>query len=83
MPRRVLPRRAVEATSSRGGDFDGAIAEYRAAISLDPDYVHTYNNFGVALEMNRDLEEAITAYRKAPAPGASNLRTFSDLLVWK
>jgi tetratricopeptide (TPR) repeat protein len=47
------------------GDSDGAIVEYRAAISLDPNYVSAHNNLGALLQNNGDLEGAIVEYRTA------------------
>jgi predicted O-linked N-acetylglucosamine transferase (SPINDLY family) len=44
---------------------DEAIASYRQAIQLQPDYAEGYNNLGIALLGLGQLEEAIAAYRQA------------------
>jgi Flp pilus assembly protein TadD len=40
------------------GDLDGAIAEYRTALRLDPNQVAAHYNLGVALRGKGDKEEA-------------------------
>ncbi|QLE56662.1 tetratricopeptide repeat protein [Nostoc sp. TCL26-01] len=42
-----------------------AIAEYRKAIELDPNFALAHVNLGVALKAQGKLDEAITAYRQA------------------
>jgi tetratricopeptide (TPR) repeat protein len=49
------------------GDLDGAIAEFRTAISLDPTYAMVHNNLGVALNAKGDREGAIVEYKAAIA----------------
>jgi len=48
--------------AARLGD---AIAHYRRAIELKPDYAPAYNNLGSALRANRQPDAAIAAYRRA------------------
>jgi tetratricopeptide (TPR) repeat protein len=48
-------------------DLDGAIAEYRQAIALNPKYVTAHNNLGLALKAKGDLDGAIAEYRQAIA----------------
>ena len=36
------------------GDLDGAIAEYRKALAINPDLADAHNNLGVALEAKGD-----------------------------
>ena len=45
--------------------MDRAIAAYKKALSLKPDYANAYNNMGVALTEQGNLEEATIAYNKA------------------
>ncbi len=45
--------------------IDEAIAAYRAAISLNPDYAQAHNNLGVALRAGGRLDEAVAACREA------------------
>jgi tetratricopeptide (TPR) repeat protein len=47
------------------GNLDEAIAKWREAIRLKPDYVKALNNLGVALRKQGKPEEAIAAYREA------------------
>jgi tetratricopeptide (TPR) repeat protein len=47
------------------GDLEGAIAEYRTAIRLDPNHVFARIYLGAALEEQGDLEGAIAEYRVA------------------
>ncbi len=46
------------------GDHDGAIAEYRQAIELEPKDAGAHGNLGSALVVKGDLDGAITEYRK-------------------
>jgi serine/threonine protein kinase/Flp pilus assembly protein TadD len=45
-------------------DYDGAIAAFRKAIQLKPDFTDARCNLGIALEHKGALDEAITAYRE-------------------
>ena len=47
------------------GDLEGAIAEYRTAISQQPNSPQVHNNLGNALHDKGDLAGAITEYRTA------------------
>jgi tetratricopeptide (TPR) repeat protein len=47
------------------GKLEEAIAAYRKAIEIDPNYAMAYNFLGSTLQSQGKLEEAITAYRKA------------------
>jgi len=52
------------------GDLDGAIAEYRTAISQQPNFPEAHANLGVALKAKGDMDGAIaewgTAIRQRP-----------------
>lgn len=50
---------------AREGNLDGAIAEYREAIRLKPDFPEAYFNLGVAFGRKGNPSEAATAYREA------------------
>jgi Flp pilus assembly protein TadD len=45
------------------GDLDGAIAEYREAIRLRPDYAEAHVYLGNALDDTGDHDSAIAEYR--------------------
>ena len=49
------------------GRLDEAIAAYRRAIALRPEFVEVHNNLGNALSDKGRLDEAIDAYRRAIA----------------
>lgn len=49
------------------GRFEEAIAAYRRAIALKPDFAAAHYNVGNALSNQNKLEEAIAAYRRAIA----------------
>ncbi len=45
--------------------MDGAIAEYRKAIALDPTFARAHSNLGDALHDQGKLDEAVACFRKA------------------
>jgi tetratricopeptide (TPR) repeat protein len=47
------------------GDVDGAIAEYREALRLRPDFAEAHYNLGVELRHKVDRNGAIAEYREA------------------
>jgi len=48
----------------RRGDIDGAVAEYRKAIGLDPGMALAYSNLGALLQSRGELVEAESLYLK-------------------
>ena len=50
---------------SQEGDSDGAIAELREAVRLNPNNDMAHNNLGAALENKGDLDGGIAEYREA------------------
>lgn len=52
---------------SAQGKLDAAIAHYRQALALQPDYVEACNNLGNALMDQGKLEEAVACYRRGLA----------------
>ncbi len=42
--------------------YDSAVSEYRQAVALQPGYVTAWNNLGNALEQQKDMEGAVSAY---------------------
>jgi tetratricopeptide (TPR) repeat protein len=55
------------------GDRQGALADYREAIHLEPQLAEAYFDIGVILDLNGDPDGALTAYRAAAekAPGTA------------
>ena len=47
------------------GKLEEAVAEFRTAIRLNPDYAEAHYNLGFALHSQGKLEEAVAEYRKA------------------
>ena len=47
------------------GDRDGAIAEYREALRVNPHYAKAHFNIGVELGRKGDLDGALAEYREA------------------
>ena len=47
------------------GQFDEAIAEFQAAIQLDPDEAKAHYNLGLAYQKQEKLDEAAAAYQEA------------------
>jgi tetratricopeptide (TPR) repeat protein len=47
------------------GQDDEAIAQYRQALEVNPQYVYAHNNLGSMLKRRGDLEGAIAQYRRA------------------
>ena len=61
------------AALARRGQIDEAVAQYRSALKIEPDYAMAYNNLGLALADRGQVDEAIVQYRKALeiAPGCA------------
>ena len=47
------------------GQVDEAIAQYRKALEIKPDYAEAHSNLGFALAGRGQFEAAIAHYRKA------------------
>src|SRR5689334_12792799 len=70
--KRVLPEMSTaeehftlgNALAARG-DLEGAIAEYEAALRINPNHARTHNNLGIAVGKKGDLERAIVEFRAA------------------
>jgi tetratricopeptide (TPR) repeat protein len=50
---------------AKSRNWDGAIARFKEAIKLKPDFSEAHFNLGLALHNQHKLDQAITAYRKA------------------
>ena len=64
-PTTPRPTTTSATPSTTSGQLDEAIAEYRKALQIQPDYAEAHNNLGIALYDKRQLDEAIAEYRKA------------------
>ena len=47
------------------GEVEEAIASYRKAVEVKPDFADAYLNLGIVLKEEGELVEAIATYRKA------------------
>jgi tetratricopeptide (TPR) repeat protein len=47
------------------GDYDQAIATYKKAIEINPEYDQVYYNMGIAYDEKGDFDQAIAAYKNA------------------
>jgi serine/threonine-protein kinase len=45
--------------------LDDAVACYRRALQLDPDYAHAHGGLGIALEKQGKLDDAVACFRRA------------------
>lgn len=64
---------------SAQGKLDAAIARYRQALALQPDYVEACNNLGNALMDQGKLEEAVTCLRRALSLNPKVAETHNNL----
>src|SRR5215475_9946062 len=68
------------------GKLDEAIAAYRRAIGIKPDYAAAYTTLGIALAEQGRLDEAIAAYRRAIGIKPDLAEAYSNLgaaLSWQ
>jgi Flp pilus assembly protein TadD len=70
--RRVrLPKQAALFATNSGrrllsaGDLDGAISQFRSAVSATPGYAPAHFQLGLALQRRGDKEEAAKEFQKA------------------
>ena len=63
----------------RGGDVDGAIAEYRRALALDPDQIDYLANLGAALMIRNDLPGALEVLERARRKDPANADVWLNL----
>ena len=63
------------------GLLERAMAEYRAAIGLNPGLVDAYDNLGVALGDTGRYEEAIGYFEQAINTDPANLQPYNNLAV--
>jgi tetratricopeptide (TPR) repeat protein len=61
---RAITETNLGAALHEAGRFDQAVAHYRRATDLQPDYAPAYNNLGVTLRAQGRVDEAIAAYQE-------------------
>ncbi len=62
---RAVTEHNLGAALQADGRLDEAIAHYRRAIAIRPDYAPAYNNLGSTLRARARLDDALAAYRRA------------------
>jgi tetratricopeptide (TPR) repeat protein len=65
--------------AAKGGDFAGAIARYRQAVTVAPDYLPARNNLANALMASDRVDEAIVEYREVLRQSPGNTRVQENL----
>src|SRR5262249_61117999 len=55
-----------------GGGRDGAIASFREAVRLNPNFGCAYNNLGIALFRKGELDQAVAACKEGVRLGPAN-----------
>jgi Flp pilus assembly protein TadD len=84
-PQQTANEKAAEDHVKRGTalfgkrNLDGAIAEYREAIRLDPNYTEAHDNLGVALGYKGDVDGGIAEIREAIRISPNYAEAHSDL----
>jgi tetratricopeptide (TPR) repeat protein len=61
----VFARNNLGLTLRRKGDLDGAVAEYREALRVNPKHADARSNLGYALQLRGDVDGAIREYQEA------------------
>jgi tetratricopeptide (TPR) repeat protein len=67
---------------SQLGDLEGAIASYREAIRLRPDFAMAHCNLGQALRRTGKLQEALMSLRRGHALGSRSQRWRVPSFLW-
>lgn len=62
---RAITENNLATALNAAGKADEAVAHYRRAIAIQPDYAPAYNNLGVALRARGQVDEAISTYQQA------------------
>ena len=77
-PRPIVERAHVLSST---GDFDAALAAYRSALGVDPEYVPAHNGVGATLVALERLDEAAEAHGQAIELDPTNADSYNALGV--
>ncbi|MES2126181.1 MAG: tetratricopeptide repeat protein [Pseudomonadota bacterium] len=61
------------------GRLDGAVASYRAALAMQPDYPDACRNLGIALQAGGQYADAIAAFRQAIALAPAYAEVYANM----
>ncbi len=66
------------------GNLTAAVAYYRQALALNPDWVRAHNNLGIAFQEQSQFEEALGSYQKALALAPDSALVHNNLgnVLW-
>lgn len=64
---RAITEHNLGAALQEAGRTEDAIARYRRAVTIQPDYAPAYNNMGAALRARGDVGDAVASYERALA----------------
>jgi tetratricopeptide (TPR) repeat protein len=78
-PANDLSRRALGRVLLAGGDVEGALAQYRRALELDPELMVNLQDLGSALVLAGRMEEAIPLFEKSVARFPRSIKGWSSL----
>ncbi|MHC4941158.1 MAG: protein kinase domain-containing protein [Planctomycetota bacterium] len=59
-----MNRNQLGVAYARGGNREAATTHYRAALRIDPEYAHAYNNLGLVMLGGGDIDGAEAMFRK-------------------
>lgn len=59
----------VGAVEANGGKIREAVGYYQKALQLNPNFAETHNNFGNALSIAKNPQQAVAGYHFAQSPG--------------
>ena len=80
-PHKARPRFSLGAAFAASGAYEKAMAQYRMALEIDPEYGEVYNNIGNIDARRGDYAEAEAPYRKAIALQPAYVKAYYNLAV--
>ena len=78
-PKSAVAANILATAQAAQGRIEPAIASYRAALAINPDYAEAHDNFGQMLLRLRRVEESITHFRRAVALAPGMVSALSNL----
>ena len=78
-PKSAVAANILATAQAALGKIEPAVASYRKALAINPDYAEAHDNFGQMLLKLRRVEEAITHFRRAVALAPGMASALSNL----